>query len=331
MRKLTYLSDIAVVVGCAVGVGFLSGKEAQIFFGNVTNVAIFAVTFALINVIFREYCRKRNCGNVAKLSVCCFKRYAIAFDLCISACCFVCVVTMLAGVEQCISNILPVSAFPLYALVTAVIATAVMQRGLSALKTANFISIALAVTLIVILYLTGNGKETTVTNDVPAYNPIAYALFTFVMSFGVTTTLGSQSGKRRNVICSLISAAVIALMMIAVMGLSDFSLSMPVIDGITDPFLLALAVITLILSAVTGIVANAMPIVSEINALINDRTLSAAAVFTLALSMSMFGFDFALKYGYMLVGVVGAITLAVTVCRQIKTVKKSVRSVNVPQ
>ena len=53
---------------------------------------------------------------------------------------------MLAGAEQCLGSVLPVSsAIPLYGLVTSVIAAAVLSKGMKALKIANVISITLAV------------------------------------------------------------------------------------------------------------------------------------------------------------------------------------------
>jgi len=300
--------DVAITVGCALGVGFISGKEAQVFFGNVINVVIFGIMFFVINMILREYCRKKNCGTPSALAKSCFKRVSGIFTLAISVCCFVCITTMLAGAEQCMSSIAEVSVLPLYGLICAVISAIVLAKGTKALKIINVTSIVLAVTLFTVLLCS---KKNALAEDftVPIYRPVIYALFTLTMSLGVVTELSKESSKKRNVICSAVSSVILCALMIITIKLSNFTLPLPTVSQINNPCVKALAVVTLILAAVTGIVANAYPVIEQLYEVLPDRTMCCIVIFGSALSLSMFGFDFAVKVGYVIVGVVGAATV----------------------
>lgn len=314
MKKLLKnVCDVAVTVGCCLGVGLLSGKEAQIFVGNYANIAIFAVVFALTNIAFRQFASKKRCDNLEKLSKSCFARGASVFDVCLLACCFVCVTTMLAGVEQCVSQVFPLSS-PLYAVMTATIAAVIMIRGLSALKIVNIISLLMAFVLIAII-LTKRSEPQSL--QVGAHMPVIYALFSTTMSLGVICKLACDNTSRENVACSVIAAILLGAIMLLVLPSCNFALDLPTLgklNGAERVF----AAVTLVIAAVTGLVANAYPILESISDVIPDRTLASAAIFTLALALSAFGFDFAVKFGYVFVGVIGLTALVCAVYKSIK-------------
>lgn len=316
MKKfIAIMGDVAIAVGCCIGVGFLSGKEAQVFFGNVVNVAIFAVVFFLMSLALREYCRKKDCSTVNKLSESLFGKASKIFNAGIALCSFVCIVTVLAGIEECLSKLFYLSNLPLYAFVAALVATFLLQRDMKALKYANIVSIVMAVILILILLFT-NRTEHVDDLTVPIYQPIIYASFSVTMSLGVLTRLSSVSSKKQNVIASVIASVVIAVLMATVLPLCKLNAELPTLDGITNPALIGYAIITLLLSAVTGIVANAYPIVQELKHVVPDNTLCNALTFGLALAFSMFGFDFAVKFGYLLVSAFGAGIVLLTIFKK---------------
>ncbi|MCH5156321.1 MAG: hypothetical protein J1G02_00415 [Clostridiales bacterium] len=322
MNKLNaLLGDVAVTVGCCIGVGFLSGKEAQVFFGNVFNVAIFAVVFFVANLALREYCRMHRCDTVGRLSSSLFGKVSKVCNVGIALCSFVCIVTVLAGVEQCLSSMFYLSKLPLYAFVTALIATLLLRRDIKALKYANFVAIVMAVILIILLC--HNSHECVDNLQVPIYQPIIYALFSITMSLGVTTQLAGKASRNHNVLSAAIASVIVASMMIVMLRLSNSNVQLPALNNITSPILLAYAVVTLLLSAVTGIVANAYPIVQELKSLITDDTVCNALIFGTALAFSMFGFDFAVKFGYMLVSAFGLAVVVLIIFKMIIKRNKS--------
>ena len=324
MKKfLQILCDVAVTVGCCVGVGFISGKEAQVFFGNKVNAVIFCAVFFVLNFAVREHCRKQNCDNVHKLNTSLFKRASL-FDVGIALCSFVCIVTVLAGVEQCLGDMLSLSSpLPLYAFAAAVIASLLLSKGMTALKIVNVVAVGMAIALIAVLFARRT-NNTAANLQVPLYKPTVYALFSLAMSLGVVTRLGASSTKKGNFGCSLLASAILTALILLVLPSCSFDSQMPLLDGIDSAPLLCFALITLLLSAITGIVANAYPIVQYLNSVIPDKTLCCALTFGMALAFSMFGFDFAVKAGYFLVSGMGAIVFFVALAKSIGTKKPSV-------
>ena len=312
MKKiLRMLCDVAVTVGCCVGVGFISGKEAQVFFGNKFNAIIFCIMFFAINLAVREHCRKQHCDDVHTLNASLFKR-ATPFDVGIALCSFVCIVTVLAGVEQCLSSIFCLgSKLPLYAFAAAIISSLLLSKGMSALKIVNVIAVVLSIVLIALLFANRSGNY--VENlQVPVFQPVVYALFSLTMSLGVVTKLGADSTKRDNFVATALSSLILTVLVLVVLPTCKFNSKMPTIDGITDKYLLAFALLTLLLSAVTGLVANAFPVVQYLRTVIDDHTLCCAVTFGFALAFSMFGFDFAVKVGYVAVSGMGSVIFATT-------------------
>lgn len=300
--------DVAVTVGCCVGVGFISGKEAQVFFGNKINALVFCAVFFAVNFAVREYCRKQGCSTVHALNKSLFARAVSVFDVLVALCSFVCIVTVLAGVEQCLGSIFPLyGKLPLYAFAAALVSSLLLSRGMSALKIVNIAAVAMAITLVALLFATKNGTNAE-NLHVPLYQPIVYALFSLTMSLGVVTKLGAESSRSDNLIAVAISSAILTALVLLVLPSGNFNSRLPTIDGITNKYLLAFAVITMLLSAVTGLVANAFPIEQYLYGVIGDKTLCSAATFGFALAFSVFGFDFAVKVGYALVSLMGAVT-----------------------
>lgn len=305
MKKLfSFARDVAVTVGCALGVGLLSGKESQIFVGGTVNIFIFAAVFFAANAAFRLYCAKRSVTSLQQLSACGLKRCSSAVNVALLACCFVSVTTMLAGVEQCVGYLVSVFPFPFYAFLTAALSTFVLTKGLSALKTANVISvIASAVLLAVILC---KEKSAQSSAEVAPYMPAVYAMFSVTMSLGVICKLACECDAKQNLLRSAVSAATLGVIMYLVLQCCDFSAHLPAL-GELNGWEKAFAAVTLILAASTGIVAAATPVLESVSDVITDRTVASAVIFAFSLALSMFGFDFALKFGYAAVSAVGAL------------------------
>lgn len=45
MKVKRIFSDCMAIVGCVVGIGFVTGKEAQVFVGNDNNIWVFVLRF----------------------------------------------------------------------------------------------------------------------------------------------------------------------------------------------------------------------------------------------------------------------------------------------
>lgn len=300
--------DVACVVGCCVGVGFLSGKEAQVFFGNVWNVLLFAAVFFLCTYVTREFCRKTASDSVEKLSGNLFKRRELC-NAAIAFCSFVCLTTSLAGVQALSQYVFP-SRLPYFSFAAALCA-AFTARSLNALKKVNVISLLLAAALLVALCFTPHGSAPTAP---PVYRPVSYALFSVAMSLGITSRLACDCTQKQNALCSALSAALIALLLLLVLPLCGGA-DLPVMENLHGAFKI-FATVTLLISAVTGLAANSLPVTELLKSILPDETLCNALTFGAALLFSMFGFDFAVKWGYALVAVAGGL-LVIKMCSRL--------------
>lgn len=235
----------------------------------------------------------------------------------VASCAFVCIVTVLAGVEQCISQLYYIGKLPLYAFAAAVISAILLKLGLKALKIANAVAVIMAVVLLVVLLCTSKTRNTE-NLQVPLYQPIVYALFSVTMSLGVVTQLATDCSKQENFIASLLASTVLAILLIVLLPLCNMTLNLPILGEISHPMLIFYTIVTLLLSAVTGVVANALPVLEQLNDVTGDETLNCALIFLAALAFSMFGFDFAVKFGYLLVSGVGVVIVIVAIVKSIK-------------
>lgn len=306
-RLLKAVGDIAVSVGCCVGVGFLSGKEAQIFFGNGRNVIIFAVIFGISSFAVREFCRVKQCASVGQLSCKLLSKGANAVNTAIVFCSYVCIVTVLAGAEQCLSQLLDIALpLPVFAFAAAVAAAVLCKANVNVVKWVNALLLLLCV---VWLLLPAIRRGNLPCREVSTFQPVAYALFSVTMSLGITARLGTNCTQKENAAISFATAAITAMLMVAVMSLCDFDKTLPTLYDLDFPAKIFASVV-LLLASVTGLAANALPVVEFVHPLIRDDVLSAMIVFGSALALSMFGFDFALRLGYITVAFVGAFVVA---------------------
>ncbi len=306
MKKLAkILGDVAVTVGCCVGVGFLSGKEAQFFWGNDASIALFTAVFALTTFLIREYCRTTQFATVGEMSKM-FKRGAGIWEWAIAFCSFVCSVTVLAGAEQCLAQLLGALPLPVFAFVAAACAGILSRASIKTLKIVNTLALLLAAALLIALF--AEGKASQGNSTVPPWRPAVYALFSVTMTLGVSARLGKDCSQRENAVVSVVSAGLVAMLMFAVLPLCNFDAELPTLDKLGLPMRL-FAALALLLSSVTGLAVNVLPVSELLTSVIPDKTLCIVLIFGLALALSMFGFDFALRFGYAAVAAVGAATV----------------------
>lgn len=295
---------MAVTVGCCVGVGFLSGKEAQLFVGSYLNAALFALVFGGASFAVREFCRKRHCPTVEDMGrqLPCARG---AFAWVVAFCSFVCMCTVTAGLN-CLSELCGFGlGVPLFAFVGALAAAMVCRGGLRLLKAANLLSLAMAAVLLVALLCGGRGGSSM--PSVPCHRPAVYALFSVTASLGVSTRLGAQSSAKQNAICSFGSALIAALLMCLVLQ-SCGTGELPTLSGI-EGWLKPFAVATLLLCGATGLAANALPVTQLLQDVLPDATLCALLVFGMALALSLLGLELAMRIGYAAIAAVGALTV----------------------
>ena len=95
-------SAVFAVVGCVVGIGFVSGKELSVFFesSNALFVSLsFFVLFFCVTLLFFLLGKKTGADDVLQLDKKLFGKWGFAFDFVFVVTCFLTCAVMLAGVQ----------------------------------------------------------------------------------------------------------------------------------------------------------------------------------------------------------------------------------------
>ena len=303
-------ADIAVTVGCVVGIGFISGKEAQTFWSDRQSVALFAVAFALSTYLLREFCRKNNCNNLEKFCCCALPKGHVLLQISLLLANFICIVTMLAGVNDCLCTLLNTVKTPIFAIISATMCVIVLCKSGKSVKLVNILALIVVVILVICVKLSNIGvhadKHTTLIL------PLCYCAFCLATSLGVTTAMGAESSRKQNAVVSVGSALIIAVLMWLIQTSCDYNQPLPALGKLYG-ISIWLAVIAGVLATLTGIVANAIPLLQATSDLLDDKVVQCVVLFVTAVAFSLFGFDFVLTVGYLAVSVIGfAIMISVT-------------------
>ncbi len=298
MKVRDVFLDCATVVGSCVGVGFISGKEAEIYFGSFFNVPIFACSFFLLCFVVRRFCAKKRCYNTVQLFQSCFGRFHSVFLALFCFCCVVCMSTLLAGADSCLQSLLWQVNFPCYSFAIAIFAALILKKGFKTLKILNALSLVLILFYLVLLLIFC--PKTNSFNRVHAGMPMVYAMFSTTTSLGVIVPL-SKGSVKRNFWLSVVAAVTLSLLAIIVLCLCDFSLPMPLLGRNDNVFVNFVAVLAVVVCVVCGVVANATPVFDCVRDVFCDDAFCCVTLFLLAWALSLFGFDFALRYGYFIV------------------------------
>lgn len=298
-------ADSCTVAAAIVGIGFLSGKEAQVFCGDYPNAAVFALCFFSAVWILRKFCFEFHCRDTAEFAQNCFDKYASFFLVVLCLCNFVCAVSALAGLQNCFEQAVSQTKFPVYAFVAAVISAHVLKAKQKAFKILNVISIILALGYLTAAAICAEGNIDAKVNT-NLFQTAVYAIFSAFVTLGILVPLSDND--RRNFSATLVAASLLCALICLIISEADFSLSIPIKPQ--NSCLGILGAVTFLLATVTGVVANVLPIVQYVDTVIQDETLSTLCVLCLAVTLSMFGFDFVLKYGYVSVAAAGAVTIS---------------------
>ena len=311
MKVKDILQESMLIVGCVVGVSFVTGKEAQAFVGNAKNILLFAVIFGVGVLILRSFCNRFRLQNTLEFAQFTFKKRGHVVYFLLLGCYFVCLVTTLATVQNCFDELLCKTPFSLWSLAVVLVAIFLLKWGAKSFKTLSVLAFVGAfATFLFVTFQHVPPNETTI-------NPLsttAYSLFSLTMVLPVCCS-SKRCSKRENILCVLVATATIALLLWWVERVADFTMQLPIGGNLVGVGKVCLCV-TIALCGLSGAVGNALPICQGLADVIPDKTLLSFVVLGVAWAISCLGLEVFLKYGYVFVAVVGL--LIVVRCLSIK-------------
>ena len=309
MKVKDILQESMLIVGCVVGVSFVTGKEAQAFVGNAKNILLFAVIFGVGVLVLRSFCNRFCLQNTLEFAQFTFKKRGHVVYFLLLGCYFVCLVTTLATVQNCFDELLCKTPFSLWSLAVVLVAIPMVKLGAKSFKTLSILAFVGAfATFLFVTFKHVPPNETTI-------NPLsttAYSLFSLTMVLPVCCT-SKRSSKRENILCVLVATATIALLLWWVERVADFTMQLPIGGNLVGVGKVCLCV-TISLCGLSGAVGNALPICQGLADVIPDKTLLSFVVLGVAWAISCLGLEVFLKYGYVFVAVVGLVIVARCLC-----------------
>lgn len=300
MKWKDVVEDSMLIVGCIVGVSFVTGKEVQVFVGNGKNIVLFAIVFAFCTFVLRQFCSKWQLSSTQQFCQFAFGRGGLVLHFALLACYFVCLVTTLATVQSSFCQLVGNLPFPLWSAVVATLSAFVVKGGAKAFKVLS--TMAFVGAFVTFLMVSKNGAE-QMELDVSPLSTTLYGLFSVTMVLPVCCK-PMQKSKWQNLLCVAFATLIVALLLWWIERIADFSLQLPIGGKLLGVGKICLCV-TVWLCGMSGVVANTLPILQGVAEIIPDKKLLCFVVMGLGWAFSCFGLDVLLKYGYLFVAVVG--------------------------
>lgn len=298
MKVKEILSDCMAIVGCVVGISFVTGKEAQAFVGSNRNIWIFVAILGISTIVLRQFCAKRQLNSMQQFVTFAFGKGGTFLHLALLGCFFVCLVTTLATVEISFEQLFGKLPFPLWSAIVAVACCIILKGGIKSFKTIS--TLAFVSAFVTFLFISPNDTASQV--QVNPILTIVYALFSLTMVLPVCCN--GEKSLWKNVLSVVIATAIVGTMLWWIGKIADFRLTLPVGENLQGVGKVCLCA-TICLCGISGGVANALPVYQGLQDVVDDKKLLRFLIVGLSWAFSCLGLDFLLKYGYLFIAVVG--------------------------
>ncbi len=312
-------------IGAIVGVGFSSGREIALFFGNLSplNVALSGVFMAIFAGIFMMAGRSDVLPKGKSLT------------LCIFLACFVSVASMIAGGEFVMREL---TGAPMFGLFLGIFAGTIVIYGIEKIKHAGLVLVPLIILSIAILF--SKIELQTSFDDFSLLEPIAYS--------GLDVLLGgmliAREGKRMktweigasSILCAIfLSAILFMLQHIVVTDRINSQMPMLVIaDGLDLKIVTGILIISAIFTTLVSSLELATDIVlaslknkptllgKKISQTQDRRSVATFVILLLCYPLSFFGFDNLIDTFYPAISALGLVLLCVIILKFARVVLK---------
>lgn len=311
MKKV--ISNVFVTVGAIVGIGFLSGQELVLFVGNDTNLIVFALMFEAIHFTFCWWTSKQNTSNFELLCRQTFgKRCLLPYGT-LLCCNLLSAVAILSATQATFEKLTTTTPLPLFSL--AVVAICIVLQKVSSQKLNLFFSVTtLFSALLLATQLFENGEPTRQTTQVSPLVTVCYATYSATMLVGLDCKTCQGLTIRQCIAATCLST--IAIVILAKIGLSHSTTYNQ--NNAFAFFQLS----TFFCSATTSLYANTLAPLSLAKDLLQDEFSANTLLFGVCLAVSVVGVECAMRYGYVVIAIVGfALTVSVLTVNIAKNAK----------
>ncbi len=324
----TALSNAAMLASAVIGVGLIGGKELVYYFDNgKLSLVLFAVLYFAATMYLLDTARKSDSYMLDTLTNRLFGKAHSIISFVFNASYFVVVAVMLAGAQQCMTELLDIPLrFPAFSMLTALICSLILSGGIERITAFNKIAMIPTLLFVVTAYIVASTKLPITyswsANQATSHS-LQYVGYNSALSMGVICAVHSKD-KRTNrataIIATLLLAAVIAMLLSFPLA-AHTDKAMPVLSAIADiKWLYIWGVITVFVAVTTSILANAFVLTEDINTATKDRSFAVLLVMTAATLVSVVGIDALITNCYPLITALCGITLVASVIKRRRAV-----------
>lgn len=307
MKKV--LATSAVTIGCVVGAGFVSGREALVFFGGADPLfcaaAFFLLFFVFVFAVLRAGA-KHGAKDIRELDKALFGKFSPLFDGVFLLNGFFALSAMLAG-GRALGGVF-------CELAIAAACAAAILFGIEGIKIVNVLLVPLIAGLVLFLssgdlWFEGWGAVRLQT----VFACARYAAYNAALSCGVLNACGKELTEKGAAASAALSSLAIAVMIFCILNClrgGDFAnAEMPLLSlatgGVRVVFVAASAC-----AVATSAMSAAYPVVQWAQTKTGDKTVAVACVFICAYVVGLLGFSRILNFVLPVASLFSAIFLA---------------------
>lgn len=321
--------------GC-LGVGFVSGAEAKVFFADRRALVVFCVAYAASLFVFRTYasrCRAQNSSDFAQSLP---QKFGAIAGHVLTICGLMTCIAVCGGAAECLDYLLGTNLSVLHCVPICLAVCFVCGKN-GGVKLASAVAVFACLVWLAVCFVASRvsgcadifqnfAQAVAMTEFVHANShtfgafvstlyrifvlPTVYALFSAVTSLSVQCkTCNGNFPIAKNAAVSLISAALTAFCVFMVCITANFAQNLPLLALSNGLAFKLVAIVCVEACAVSCVSSNVIAVSDLLSPLVSDKTLRGLLIFLVILLLAPFRFDKVMTAVYFFVALVGIVLL----------------------
>ena len=293
------LSTCANVVGCVLGVGFLTGKELVVFFGGknplFVSLCFFVLFFGLV-FLFLFLGRQYDTNDISVVNKSIFGKCGIVFDFVFIATCFLSVCAMLAG-AQALWTMIADNNFP-FSVFVAFVCGVGLCFGVKTVKKFNLAFVPVVVLLLFVALLPSCKGQVVFRPDFVGFAKVVqYCCFNCMLGCAMLLSCGKGLGFWQRLSSAFASCVVLSLLVFVVLSsVGQVGGDMPLLCVAKNNGCLVAYLVIVCFGIFASLCSCGYTVVSWVQKRCGDKIFAVACVFTCAYVVSLFGFGKILSF-----------------------------------
>ena len=313
-------SACASIVGCVLGVGFLTGKELVVFFGEKNPLFVslcFFVLFFCLVFLFLSLGKKYKTTNISVINKNIFGSLGIVFDFVFVATCFLSLCAMLAGAQELFKMVAETN-FP-FSLFVALVCCVGLCFGVKTVKKLNLVFVPVVAVLLFVALLPSCKTNLVFNGNIAGVlKVVQYCCFNCMLGCAMLLSCGKNLDSRQRLLSAFISSLILSfLVFILLSSAGRAGGDMPVLTVAKNNGCFVVCATVVFVGIFTSLCSCGYTVVSWLQKRLGDKHISVATVFICAYVVSLFGFGKILSFTLPLSSLCAVVFVFFTLIKQV--------------